>query len=36
MGATITFAPLLGGLIASTLGWRWIFYINLPLVACWR
>jgi len=32
MGATITFAPLLGGLIASTLGWRWIFYINLPLV----
>lgn len=33
MGATITFAPLLGGIIASTLGWRWIFYINLPLVA---
>lgn len=33
MGATITFAPLLGGLIASTLGWRWIFYLNLPLVA---
>ncbi|MGE8050709.1 MFS transporter [Pseudomonas monteilii] len=33
MGATITLAPLLGGVIASTLGWRWIFYINLPLVA---
>ncbi|MFK3820175.1 MFS transporter [Pseudomonas sp. NPDC089407] len=33
MGATITSAPLLGGVIASTLGWRWIFYINLPLVA---
>ncbi|MBI6941568.1 MFS transporter [Pseudomonas putida] len=33
MGATITFAPLAGGMIASTLGWRWIFYINLPLVA---
>jgi len=32
MGATIAFAPLLGGLIASTLGWRWIFCINLPLV----
>ncbi len=33
MGATITFAPLLGGLIAASLGWRWIFYLNLPLVA---
>lgn len=33
MGATITAAPLLGGLIASSLGWRWIFYLNLPLVA---
>lgn len=33
MGATITFAPLAGSMIASTLGWRWIFYINLPLVA---
>jgi len=33
MGATITFAPLLGGLIAGSLGWRWIFYLNLPLVA---
>lgn len=32
MGATITFAPLLGGVISATLGWRWIFYLNLPLV----
>ena len=24
-------APLLGGLLASTLGWRWIFLVNLPL-----
>ena len=24
-------APLLGGLLSSTLGWRWIFLVNLPL-----
>lgn len=23
--------PVLGGLIVSTVGWRWIFFINLPL-----
>ncbi len=22
--------PLLGGLIVSTIGWRWIFYVNVP------
>jgi predicted MFS family arabinose efflux permease len=26
-------APLLGGLITDTLGWRWIFLVNLPLCA---
>jgi MFS family permease len=24
-------APLLGGLITDTLGWRWIFFVNVPL-----
>jgi predicted MFS family arabinose efflux permease len=26
-------APLLGGLITETLGWRWIFLVNVPLCA---
>src|SRR5207245_10615092 len=26
-------APLLGGLITDTLGWRWIFLVNIPLCA---
>jgi MFS family permease len=24
-------APLLGGLITDTLGWRWIFFVNVPI-----
>jgi EmrB/QacA subfamily drug resistance transporter len=31
MGVTITVAPAIGGLITSTAGWRWIFYLNLPV-----
>ena len=28
-----TFAPTLGGYLTDTLGWRWIFFINLPIGA---
>lgn len=27
----LTVGPGLGGFIASTLGWRWVFFINLPI-----
>ncbi|MCG4255255.1 MFS transporter [Acetobacter senegalensis] len=33
MGLTMVLAPIIGGLIASTLGWRWAFYINVPICA---
>jgi len=23
--------PVLGGIILSTLGWRWIFWLNIPI-----
>ncbi|WP_397452678.1 MFS transporter [Pseudomonas sp. NA-150] len=31
MGIAMTAAPTLGGLIASYVGWRWIFFINVPI-----
>jgi len=41
MGVAMTAAPTLGGLIAEYVGWRWIFYLNLPvglllMVMVWR
>ena len=26
--------PTLGGIFSDTIGWRWIFFVNLPL-GCW-
>ncbi|WP_130903425.1 MFS transporter [Pseudomonas sp. Sample_22] len=31
MGVAMTAAPTLGGLITEFVGWRWIFYLNLPV-----
>ena len=33
MGLTMVLAPIIGGLIAYLLGWRWAFHINIPICA---
>lgn len=33
MGLTMVVSPLIGGEISTALGWRWAFYINLPICA---
>ncbi|HTJ91311.1 MAG TPA: MFS transporter [Acidocella sp.] len=33
MGLTMVLAPILGGLVTFALGWRWAFFINLPVCA---
>lgn len=31
MGLTMVLAPILGGAVAYLLGWRWAFYVNVPI-----
>ena len=31
MGLTMVLSPIVGGIIAYYLGWRWAFYINVPI-----
>lgn len=31
MGLTMVISPLMGGVISSSLGWRWAFFINIPI-----
>lgn len=33
MGMTMVLSPIIGGLITTAFGWRWAFYINLPICA---
>jgi Na+/melibiose symporter-like transporter len=33
MGMTMVLSPLIGGVISRWLGWRWAFYVNLPVCA---
>jgi EmrB/QacA subfamily drug resistance transporter len=31
IGAAVAIGPLVGGAITSTIGWRWIFFVNVPI-----
>jgi EmrB/QacA subfamily drug resistance transporter len=40
-GLGLAIGPVIGGLIVSSLGWRWIFFINPPIILisfllCWK
>lgn len=41
LGIAITSGPIVGGVVTDTIGWRWIFLMNLPIgagimLAAWR
>ena len=31
VGAAVACGPLVGGILTDTLGWRWIFFVNIPV-----
>jgi EmrB/QacA subfamily drug resistance transporter len=31
VGAAVAVGPLVGGVLTDTLGWRWIFFVNVPI-----
>src|SRR3984893_10644880 len=33
IGGAVAVGPLIGGVITSGIGWRWIFFVNLPIGA---
>ena len=37
VGAAVAIGPLVGGILTDSLGWRWIFFVNVPIgIAPWR
>ena len=31
IGAAVAVGPLVGGVITDALGWRWVFFLNVPI-----